>query len=102
MVIGCFIHLLVTPYDLYLELKFKDYTFIFPQICWMISHILRLFLVVEPCHAASQGVSRSFELRVYFNCIFVGEASIFIGVSVLIVGIVRRLALSGKKKIGIK
>lgn len=57
VVIGCFVHLLVTPYDLYLELRFKNYTFIFPQICWMVSHVLRLLLIVEPCHAATQWVS---------------------------------------------
>nr|CAH7714280.1 unnamed protein product [Callosobruchus chinensis] len=56
LLIGCLLHLLVTPYDLYLEILHRHYSFIFLQVIWMVGHILRLFLIVNPCEQISEKV----------------------------------------------
>ncbi|XP_044264639.1 gustatory receptor for sugar taste 43a-like [Tribolium madens] len=52
IILGCLIHLLVTPYGLYSIIKSTgdDSTSILLQTVWMTAHILRLLLIVEPCH----------------------------------------------------
>ncbi|KAH0816590.1 hypothetical protein GEV33_006201 [Tenebrio molitor] len=51
VILGCLIHLLVTPYALYgLVLNTGDRMFIVSQSIWMFGHVLRLLLIVEPCH----------------------------------------------------
>ncbi|KAJ3650964.1 hypothetical protein Zmor_017036 [Zophobas morio] len=48
---GCFIHLLVTPYALRTIIMNEGGTiFIVSQILWLLAHITRLLLVVEPCN----------------------------------------------------
>nr|CAH7732756.1 unnamed protein product [Callosobruchus chinensis] len=54
--VGCLLHLLVTPFDLVLEIFHKHYSFIFLQTVWMLAHMLRLFLIVNPCEQISQEV----------------------------------------------
>nr|CAH7714278.1 unnamed protein product [Callosobruchus chinensis] len=53
--VGCLLHLLVTPYDLYLQMLStrRHYSFIFSQTIWMLGHTLRLFLIVNPCERIS-------------------------------------------------
>ncbi|VEN51538.1 unnamed protein product [Callosobruchus maculatus] len=54
--VGCLLHLLVTPFDLVLEIFHKHYSFIFLQTIWMFGHVLKLFLIVNPCEEISQEV----------------------------------------------
>nr|CAI5828037.1 unnamed protein product [Callosobruchus analis] len=56
--VGCLLHLLVTPYDLYLQMlnTRRHYSFIFSQTIWMLGHMLRLFLIVNPCERISNQV----------------------------------------------
>ncbi|VEN60068.1 unnamed protein product [Callosobruchus maculatus] len=53
--VGCLLHLLVTPYDLYLQMlnTRRHYSFIFSQTIWMLGHTFRLFLIVNPCERIS-------------------------------------------------
>nr|CAI5822045.1 unnamed protein product [Callosobruchus analis] len=44
--VGCLLHLLVTPFDLVLEIFHKHYSFIFLQTTWMLGHVLRLLLIL--------------------------------------------------------
>jgi hypothetical protein len=58
VILGCLIHLLVTPYALYgLVLNTGDRMFIVSQSIWMFGHVLRLLLIVEPCHGCLIEVS---------------------------------------------
>ncbi|KAJ3650960.1 hypothetical protein Zmor_017032 [Zophobas morio] len=51
ILLGCLIHLLVTPYALYaIIFTTGNSMFIVSQSIWMTGHVLRLFLIVEPCH----------------------------------------------------
>ncbi|EFA05758.1 gustatory receptor 20 [Tribolium castaneum] len=48
---GCLVHLLATPYALYAIIFTTGNTmFIITQSIWMTGHVLRLLLIVEPCH----------------------------------------------------
>ncbi|XP_063926729.1 gustatory receptor for sugar taste 43a-like isoform X3 [Zophobas morio] len=51
VVLGCFLHLLVTPYLLrsIISTASESELFIISQSIWMMGHVLRLFLIVEPC-----------------------------------------------------
>ncbi|KAJ3650965.1 hypothetical protein Zmor_017037 [Zophobas morio] len=54
ILIGCLVHLLATPYTLRsLIISNGSRTFIVAQFIWMGIHILRLMLIVEPCHGCS-------------------------------------------------
>nr|CAI5828036.1 unnamed protein product [Callosobruchus analis] len=58
--VGCLLHLLVTPYDLYLQMlnTRRHYSFIFSQTIWMLGHMLRLFLIVNPCERISNQLEK--------------------------------------------
>ncbi|CAH1984949.1 unnamed protein product [Acanthoscelides obtectus] len=62
VLLGCLLHLLVTPYDLYLAFLEKNwsYTFIFLQSIWTFGHIMRLFLIVQPCEQIGNRVLQNF------------------------------------------
>ncbi|RZC35027.1 7tm 7 domain containing protein [Asbolus verrucosus] len=55
LLLGCLIHLIVTPYGLYALISNAEggMAHIIPQSMWMLGHILRLLLIVEPCHGCS-------------------------------------------------
>ncbi|KAJ3650966.1 hypothetical protein Zmor_017038 [Zophobas morio] len=55
VLLGCLIHLLVTPYSLRtLTLEQSSPVFIVAQSIWMGIHIARLMLIIEPCHGCFQ------------------------------------------------
>lgn len=65
ILIGCLVHLLATPYTLRsLIISNGSRTFIVAQFIWMGIHILRLMLIVEPCHGCSVQVSTNLTLLV--------------------------------------
>nr|QUP79578.1 gustatory receptor 2 sugar taste 43a [Monochamus saltuarius] len=50
LLIGCLMHLLVTPYVLYLQIKeTKNPIFVASQLMWLICHISKLMFIIEPC-----------------------------------------------------
>ncbi|XP_063926719.1 gustatory receptor for sugar taste 43a-like [Zophobas morio] len=61
VLLGCLVHLLVSPYSLRNVLMFEQSsaTFIVPQFMWVGLHISRLILIIEPCHGCLQQVKET-------------------------------------------
>ncbi|XP_063926728.1 putative gustatory receptor 28b isoform X2 [Zophobas morio] len=61
VLLGCLVHLLVTPYLLRSVLfsSDDDEIFIASQSVWMIGHVLRLVLIVEPCDGCLREIRKT-------------------------------------------
>ncbi|CAD7012116.1 unnamed protein product [Ceratitis capitata] len=54
ILVSCLLHMVATSYFLFLALLDRNVTgYVWGQVMWIILHILRLLLVVEPCHIAT-------------------------------------------------
>ncbi|XP_018786256.1 PREDICTED: gustatory receptor for sugar taste 43a-like [Bactrocera latifrons] len=54
ILVSCLLHLVATSYFLFLALLNPNVTgYAWGQVLWILLHILRLLLVVEPCHMAT-------------------------------------------------
>ncbi|XP_067627993.1 gustatory receptor for sugar taste 43a-like [Eurosta solidaginis] len=52
ILVSCLLHLVVTAYFLFLALLNRDVTgHVWSQAFWILLHVIRLLLVVEPCHS---------------------------------------------------
>ncbi|XP_028135339.2 gustatory receptor for sugar taste 43a-like [Diabrotica virgifera virgifera] len=58
LLFGASLYLLITPYDLYIEILNQQYRFIFLQVLWMIGHLWRLLLLIEPCNSVAHEVQK--------------------------------------------
>ncbi|XP_072394901.1 uncharacterized protein [Diabrotica undecimpunctata] len=58
LLFGASLYLLITPYDLYIEILNRQYLFILLQVLWMIGHVWRLLLIIEPCNSVTQEVQK--------------------------------------------
>ncbi|RZC39647.1 7tm 7 domain containing protein [Asbolus verrucosus] len=71
LLMGCLIHLLVCPYTLYnLIIANSDdgYISIIAQSLWMLGHMARLLLIVEPCHGCLTEASGTAALICQLSC----------------------------------
>ncbi|EFA13587.1 gustatory receptor for sugar taste 43a [Tribolium castaneum] len=74
IILGCLIHLLVTPYGLYsIIMSTGDSTSILSQTVWMTAHILRLFLIIEPCHECFIKTKETSQLICKLLCLSVNQ-----------------------------
>ncbi|XP_028899050.2 gustatory receptor for sugar taste 43a-like [Zeugodacus cucurbitae] len=54
ILVSCLLHMVATAYFLFLGLLNRNISgYVWGQVMWIILHILRLLLVVEPCHIAT-------------------------------------------------
>ncbi|XP_072394805.1 gustatory receptor for sugar taste 43a-like isoform X2 [Diabrotica undecimpunctata] len=58
LLFGAFFYLLITPYDLYTAMLHRQYLFILLQVLWMIGHLWRLLILIEPCNSVAQEVQK--------------------------------------------
>nr|XP_015838605.1 PREDICTED: gustatory receptor for sugar taste 43a-like [Tribolium castaneum] len=74
IILGCLVHLLVTPYDVYsIIMSTGDSTSILSQTVWMTAHILRLFLIIEPCHGCFVKAKETSQLVCKLLCLSVNQ-----------------------------
>ncbi|XP_044260828.1 gustatory receptor for sugar taste 43a-like [Tribolium madens] len=70
VITGCLVHLLVTPYSLYvIVLTTGNTMFIITQSIWMTGHVLRLLLIVEPCHGCILAAKTTSQLVCKLLCL---------------------------------
>nr|CAI5846903.1 unnamed protein product [Callosobruchus analis] len=64
MMFSCLIHLVITPYFLLAEIVKPDcdVAFSFLQVVWIVTHIARLLIIVEPCQSCSLEGQRTITL----------------------------------------
>ncbi|VEN62425.1 unnamed protein product [Callosobruchus maculatus] len=64
MMFSCLIHLIITPYFLLAEIVKPDcdVVFSFLQVVWIVTHIARLLIIVEPCQSCSLEGQRTITL----------------------------------------
>lgn len=58
--IGCLVHLIITPYFLYnfLHSDSQNMNVLVMQLLWIAFHVYRLLLLVQPCYSTAMKVSR--------------------------------------------
>ncbi|XP_017475353.1 PREDICTED: gustatory receptor for sugar taste 43a-like, partial [Rhagoletis zephyria] len=60
---SCMMHLVLAAYFLLLALLSRNVTdYVWDQVIWIVLHILRLILVVEPCHIATTESKKTIEI----------------------------------------
>nr|CAH7753843.1 unnamed protein product [Callosobruchus chinensis] len=64
MMFSCLIHLIITPYFLLAEIVKPDcdVVFSFLQVVWIVTHIARLLIIVEPCQSCNLEGQRTITL----------------------------------------
>ena len=65
MLISCLLHLVATAYFLFLELMNKKPNLSYLQLLWIMLHVMRLLLIVEPCHVTVAEVKISLIIEFY-------------------------------------
>ena len=58
--LGFLLHLVITPYFLYTEIKQDNFKWqiLLTQTYWVVFHIVRLFIIVQPSYKASMQVQK--------------------------------------------
>ncbi|KAH8267140.1 hypothetical protein KR018_010827 [Drosophila ironensis] len=63
ILVSCLLHLVATAYFLFLELlNTRDYGYLWVQVLWIVFHLLRLLMVVEPCHLAARESRKTIQI----------------------------------------
>ncbi|XP_050511899.1 gustatory receptor for sugar taste 43a-like [Diabrotica virgifera virgifera] len=58
LLFGVCFYLLRHPYDLYIAILNRDYLLMMLQVLWIIGHVWRLLLLIEPCNSVEQEVQK--------------------------------------------
>ncbi|XP_067005900.1 gustatory receptor for sugar taste 43a-like [Anabrus simplex] len=64
-ILTVFLHLVITPYFFLLDLLYPvtygntDPSFLFLQLAWIVAHVLKLFLIIQPCSATCNEARRT-------------------------------------------
>ncbi|XP_072394806.1 uncharacterized protein [Diabrotica undecimpunctata] len=58
LLFGVCFYLLRHPYDLYVAILNQQYLLMFLQALWIIGHVWRLLLLIEPCNSVAQEVQK--------------------------------------------
>ncbi|ALC40842.1 Gr43a, partial [Drosophila busckii] len=83
ILVSCLLHLVATAYFLFLEmLEQRDHGYVWVQMLWIIFHILRLLMIVEPCHLSARESRKTIQIvceieRKVFEPILVEEIKKF-------------------------